>query len=103
LPTPHPRHLGGLIVFASLTALGAVALLAYDTKVALDSNPNVLLVGLPGRPYPLMFVALPAGLLWALALAACLLRLRTGWRLPLNWLGTASAIAYLGTLAALLH
>ncbi len=106
----RPRHTSAaqsatprtLILAASLSALGTAALLAYNVKLAFDSNPNLLLLGLPGRPLGLMSVAVLAGILSVVVLVACLRRIGPVWRLPLIWLGSAGAVAYLCTLVGLI-
>ena len=64
-------------------------------------NPNVLLLGLPGRPVALLTIGVASAGIAVITLVACLRRMRVGWRSPLNWLGAGGSFAYLLLLAML--
>jgi pimeloyl-ACP methyl ester carboxylesterase len=101
-PVPlQPSAPRRLVLGASLAILCTAAVMAYDCFRAFMQNPNVLLLGLPGRPIALMIIGVASAGIAVITLVACLRRMRVGWRSPLNWLGAGGSFAYLLLLAML--
>ena len=75
--------------------VSAACILGRGILEAMDSNPNVLLLGLEGGQYLLRGFAGMAALLAVAVLGLIVRHARTGLRRPLTWLAMSGSACYL--------